>query len=101
VRNTDGNVVQRMTGPRAKGLHRVAWDLRYPSSRPVDADPGPSAPWDSPRIGPLAIPGIYSVSLSQQVDGVVTQLAELAAIETEQTYSCPQITQMNTDGIAP
>ena len=75
VRDTDGNVVQRMTGPRSEGLHRVAWDLRYPSSRPVDADPGPSAPWDSPRIGPLAIPGIYSVTLAQQVDGVVTQLA--------------------------
>ena len=75
VRDTDGNVVQRMTGPRSEGLHRVAWDLRYPSSRPVEANPGPSAPWDSPRIGPLAIPGTYSVTLSQQADGIVTQVA--------------------------
>jgi photosystem II stability/assembly factor-like uncharacterized protein len=75
VRDADGNVVQRVAGPRTKGFHRVAWDLRYPSSRPVDADPGPSAPWDSPRIGPLALPGTYSVTLARQVDGVVTQLA--------------------------
>ena len=75
VRDADGNVVQRVTGPRSKGIHRVAWDLRYPSSRPVDANPGPSAPWDSPRIGPLALPGTYTVTLSQQVGGAVTQLA--------------------------
>jgi photosystem II stability/assembly factor-like uncharacterized protein len=75
VRDADGNVVQRVTGPRAKGIHRVAWDLRYPSSRPTDPDPGPSAPWDSPPIGPLVLPGAYSVSLSRQVDGVVTELA--------------------------
>ena len=75
VRDADGNVVQRVTGPRSKGIHRVAWDLRYPSSRPTDPDPGPSAPWDSPGIGPLALPGTYSVSLAQEVDGVVTELA--------------------------
>jgi len=75
VRDADGNVVQRVTGPRSKGIHRVAWDLRYPSSRPTDPDPGPSAPWDSPAIGPLVLPGTYSVSLAQEVDGVVTELA--------------------------
>jgi photosystem II stability/assembly factor-like uncharacterized protein len=75
VRDAGGNVVQRLTGPRSKGIHRVAWDLRYPSSRPTDPDPGPSAPWDSPAIGPLVLPGAYSVSLAKVVDGVVTELA--------------------------
>ncbi|MCU0305218.1 MAG: hypothetical protein MUC56_14295 [Thermoanaerobaculales bacterium] len=75
VRDAAGTVVQRLTGPRDEGLHRVAWDLRYPSSRPVDLDPGPAAPWDSPRIGPLALPGAYTVSLASEVDGVVTELA--------------------------
>jgi photosystem II stability/assembly factor-like uncharacterized protein len=75
VRDAGGAVVQRITGPRSKGFHRVAWNLRYPSTRPVDPDPGPSAPWDSPRIGPLALPGTYSVTLAKEVDGVMTELA--------------------------
>jgi photosystem II stability/assembly factor-like uncharacterized protein len=75
VRDDDGNVVNRVTGPRGKGIHRVAWNLRYPSSRPTDPDPGPQPPWASPRVGALVLPGTYSVSLAQEVDGVVTQLA--------------------------
>ncbi len=75
VRDAGGNVVQRVTGPRGKGIHRVAWNLRYPSSLPTDPDPGPQAPWDSPPVGPLALPGAYSVTLESEIDGVVTQLA--------------------------
>ena len=75
VRDADGNVVRRVTGPRSKGIHRVAWDLRHPSSRPTDPDPGELEPWDSPAIGPLALPGTYSVSLAKVVDGVVTELS--------------------------
>ena len=70
-----GDVIQRLTGPRTEGFHRVAWNLRYPSTRPVDPDPGPSEPWDTRRIGPLALPGAYSVTLAKEVDGVVTELA--------------------------
>ncbi|MGD8441431.1 MAG: glycosyl hydrolase, partial [Holophagae bacterium] len=75
VRDAAGDVIQRLTGPRTEGFHRVAWNLRYPSTRPVDPDPGPSEPWDTPRIGPLALPGAYSVTLAKEVDGVVTELA--------------------------
>jgi hypothetical protein len=75
VRDDAGSVVQRVTGPRSKGIHRVAWNLRYPSSLPVDPDPGPQEPWDSPRIGPLATPGSYTVTLGQEIDGVVSELA--------------------------
>ena len=34
VRDSDGNVVRRLEGPRKKGIHRVAWNLRFP---PVQA----------------------------------------------------------------
>lgn len=75
VRDAAGNVVQRLTGPRSAGFHRVAWDLRLPSTRPVDPEPGPSEPWDTPRIGPLALPGTYTVTVAKIVDGVTTELA--------------------------
>ncbi|MGE5126009.1 MAG: VPS10 domain-containing protein, partial [Betaproteobacteria bacterium] len=35
VRDANGNVVRRLDGPTGKGFHRVAWDLRLPSTRAV------------------------------------------------------------------
>ena len=40
VRDRDGEVVRRLEGPITAGLHRVAWDLRYPDVEPVTALPG-------------------------------------------------------------
>ena len=75
VRDESGAVVRRMTGTREKGLHRVAWDLRYPAATPTQLSvPTDLPPWVRPAAGPLALPGTYSVTLSQEVDGVVTKL---------------------------
>ncbi len=76
VRDDSGDVVRRVTGPREKGMHRVAWDLRWPPSTPVDLKPETDlAPWDSPDRGPLALPGTYTVTLEAVVDGRTTALA--------------------------
>ena len=70
VRDESGAVVRRLTGPIKKGLHRVAWNLRYPTTRPVDLGPKRFRPpwWRAPQ-GPMVLPGKYSVSLSQRLDG--------------------------------
>jgi photosystem II stability/assembly factor-like uncharacterized protein len=73
VRDEAGNVVRRISGPTSRGFHRVAWDLRYPAFRPAGL--GRSA------SGPLAVPGIYSVSLEKLVDGVLTPLGEPQSFE--------------------
>lgn len=71
VRNTDGNVVRRISGPTKKGIHRVAWDLRYPAMSPVGDEPG--YPYEE-VTGYFAAPGTYTVSLSKRVRGVTTEL---------------------------
>jgi hypothetical protein len=86
VRTADGEVVRRIDGTTAKGLHRVNWDLRWPSARPVSLEKVERNPWDRKPTGPLAAPGTYSVTLSKVVDGVVTDLAgpqsfEVVALE--------------------
>jgi photosystem II stability/assembly factor-like uncharacterized protein len=76
VRDAAGEVVRRVVGDRKKGLHRVSWDLRYPAETPVNLSPPKEfAPWEQPERGPLVTPGAFSVTLEQQVDGVVTALA--------------------------
>ena len=47
ITDSDGEVVRRISGPHAKGLHRVAWDLRHPAPDPVDC---PRAAFARPGI---------------------------------------------------
>jgi hypothetical protein len=76
IRNSEGQVVRRVDGKTSKGLHRATWDLRFPSATPTsikkDAD---RSWWSRDPIGPLALPGTYTVTMSSTVDGVTTDLA--------------------------
>lgn len=66
VRDAQGNVVKRINGPTKKGLHRVAWNLRYQGFN---------------ANGPLATPGSYTVEVSQRVADAEAQLAEPKSFE--------------------
>ena len=75
VRDDEGEVVRRLRRSASEGLHRFAWNLRYPPMNPVDlGGPGLSNPFADEDVGPWAIPGTYSVSLSKVVDGVPEEL---------------------------
>jgi photosystem II stability/assembly factor-like uncharacterized protein len=77
VEDQAGNVVRRLTGPTDEGFHRVAWDLRFPAATPTRLEPFPmDNPFRSPPTGPMAVPGTYTVRLSQRVGGVETQLGK-------------------------
>lgn len=75
IRTADGEIVRRIDGPTGAGLHRVAWDLRYPPTQAVvnveaeDAD-------ERRRWSPMAPPGTYTVDLAKRVEGTLTPLAE-------------------------
>ncbi|MFO7654496.1 MAG: glycosyl hydrolase [Candidatus Krumholzibacteriia bacterium] len=76
VRDAAGGVVRHVQGATGKGLHRVAWDLRYPSSAPITLkSPGERNPWDEDPSGMLAPPGRYSVTLARRVRGEERVLA--------------------------
>ncbi|HEY6843861.1 MAG TPA: glycosyl hydrolase, partial [Thermoanaerobaculia bacterium] len=77
VSDGDGNVVRRVTGPVTAGIHRVAWDLRYPSPSPVELRPADDTdPFRQPPPGPLAAPGKYTVRVFERVNGVETPVGE-------------------------
>jgi len=76
VRNAGGEVVRRLPLDRTAGLHRTAWDLRWPSASPVDLAPAEDlAPWEEPDRGPLVAPGEYSVTLEIQREGALEAFA--------------------------
>ena len=82
VRDDAGRVVRRVTAPRKAGLHRVAWDLRWPTATPTDLSPATDlAPWETPPRGPLVVPGTYSATLESRVAGEWKALAEPVDVE--------------------
>ncbi|MCP3982174.1 MAG: glycosyl hydrolase [bacterium] len=83
VRDADGHVVRRQNGPVGQGLHRVAWDLRFPDSRPTRLTPPPENPFSDPPRGPMVVPGTYTVGLSSIVDGEETTLSEPQPVVTK------------------
>jgi hypothetical protein len=77
VKDSEGNVVRRLKGPVTKGFHRLAWNLSYPSKKVIDVNAKPAeTEWWQRGMAVMAQPGTYTVSLSKQVDGVITELSE-------------------------
>ncbi|MFK8015261.1 MAG: glycosyl hydrolase [Gammaproteobacteria bacterium] len=70
VRNSANEIVRQVEGPVKAGFHRVAWDLRYPSSEPWQ-DLSKLSPWQDPPTGIMALPGTYSVTMAVRRDGVL------------------------------
>ncbi len=82
IEDSNGDVVRRITGPVGKGIHRIAWDMRYPSSRPASTTPWVRrTPWSTPPRGPMIAPGTYTVSMAVKVRGTVTPLGEPQTFE--------------------
>ena len=75
VKDAAGHVVRRIEGKAEEGFHRVAWDLRLPSTQAIGSRPRRDEEDGEGPTGVLAAPGAYTVSLAKQVDGVTTELA--------------------------
>jgi hypothetical protein len=77
VKDEAGQVVRRLSAPGGQGLHRVAWDLRYPAVDPVELETaGNRSEWEGFPQGPLVVPGTYSVGMGKRVDGILKPLGE-------------------------
>lgn len=87
VRDDDGGLVRRVEAPMKKGLHRIAWGLRYPSVMPVEPTPDPDdteKPGDGRPSGRWVEPGTYSGTLERlNGDGTWEQLAEPVEFEVK------------------
>ena len=77
IRDDTGRTVARVNAKRDRGMHRVAWNLRYPAVEPTRLDKEKNVPpWRRGPVGPLALPGRYTAALVVVRDGTVSPLAE-------------------------
>jgi photosystem II stability/assembly factor-like uncharacterized protein len=83
IRDSAGESVRVVAGPMAEGFHRVAWDLRYPPASPASLTPPEPDPFSPGPMGPIVVPGTYTATLSQRLDGVTTEVAGPVSFEVQ------------------
>ena len=81
VRDIDGQVVRRLIGPTEAGIHRVAWDLRFPAADPVRLEAPEEGAYSSVPRGPMVAPGTFTVALEAWDGKELTQLEEPQGFE--------------------
>jgi photosystem II stability/assembly factor-like uncharacterized protein len=69
IKDTEGNVVNRGTGPTSAGFHRVNWNLRY------------SALSSTGGNGPFVTPGKYTITAEKRVRDEVMPLGSPQTVE--------------------
>lgn len=75
IRDPQGNVVRKIPGPTDKGMHRTTWDFRHAG--------GGGGRRRSGGSGPVAVPGKYTVEISQMVEGNVSEVLGKHEFEIE------------------
>jgi photosystem II stability/assembly factor-like uncharacterized protein len=76
IRDASGNVVRKLPTSTDKGMVRTTWDFRHAGS-------GGGGRRRSAGSGPVAVPGKYTVEVSQMVDGTVTEVLPKVEFEIE------------------
>ena len=95
VSDSAGNIVRRISAPNKPGISRVAWDLRYPSTRAGEGN------FFSSDSGFLAPPGAYTLTLSKRVGGELTQLGESQTVEVKPLWDGGTLTGASPDEVPP
>ena len=72
ITDAEGNVVNRLKTNAGKGVKRMTWNFRYPSSSPIRLRGGGGR--FGGGAGPLVLPGKYAVSISKSVNGVISEV---------------------------
>lgn len=75
IRDESGNIIRKLKTNIGSGVKRIVWDGRYPSVSPVNLRrPASENPFSNVDAGTFAMPGTYTVSLSQSINGETTEL---------------------------
>ncbi|MBU2979332.1 glycosyl hydrolase [Alteromonas sp. C1M14] len=79
IRDSAGDVVNRVAGSTKKGIHRITWDMKYSNTTTLTSI-------DSKNNGLMALPGTYSATLFKREGAKVSQLAEPVNFELASIY---------------
>jgi photosystem II stability/assembly factor-like uncharacterized protein len=89
----DSEPPQKTVLPTDPGLHRIVWNLRF---KGIEAIKGAKVDSGEPRIGPLAIPGTYTLQLT--VEGK-TETAKLVVLPDPRTVAAGLVAELEAEQI--
>ncbi|MEZ6094204.1 MAG: hypothetical protein R3C03_08180 [Pirellulaceae bacterium] len=76
IRDEDGNVVNKLPISTGKGMMRSTWNFRH-------AGGGGGGRRRGGGFGPVAVPGTYTMEISEMVDGEITEVIPATEFEIE------------------
>ena len=79
IKDENGLEVRKLSKPMMYGLNRIVWDFRHAAQEPIKLKEIKPGRYGEPDMGPLAIPGKYSVSVAKVHNGYSTQLVDPVA----------------------
>lgn len=80
IKDMEGNIVRRVRATNKAGFHRVNWDLRVASRRPISEADRVNA------VAMMAAPGSYKAQLYKYVSGEVAPISDEISFETVPLY---------------
>ena len=83
IKDAAGNEVNKIKTNASSGINRLTWDLRYPTTNPIELGSGEVGRYSNPDVGPLVLPGRYSVELYLSDNGVLSKLHEPTSFEVK------------------
>ncbi|MFL2619735.1 MAG: WD40/YVTN/BNR-like repeat-containing protein [Flavobacteriaceae bacterium] len=89
VKDKDGEIVSKISGPLRKGVSRVNWNLTRSIPTTVKASSRSSRGWrgSGGGIRTQVAPGVYDLFLNKRVNGVVTEIAGPVELQVEKIRS--------------
>ncbi|MEQ8910157.1 MAG: glycosyl hydrolase [Vicingaceae bacterium] len=82
IKDEEGEVIRRLKASIKKGVHRLAWDLRYPSTNVVKSSKLPKNADKAPK-GFMVAPGTYTATLMKMEDGEAMALSDAQSFEVK------------------
>jgi len=83
IKDAQGNEVNKMKTNPSKGINRVTWNLRYPSTTPVRLSKHNPGRYESADEGPLVLPGTYSVEIHMSTNGIIEKISDAVSFEVK------------------
>jgi photosystem II stability/assembly factor-like uncharacterized protein len=85
IRDDRGTILAEVRGPSARGVHRVAWNLRPQPARTATGGVGGGAGGQAQQP-PEVPPGTYTAQLVRRTGGTVTPLGEVRSFEVRRLF---------------
>ena len=83
IKDENGNEVQKIKADAKAGINKIVWNFRYTSTTPIKLKVSEIGRYGSPDVGPLALPGKYTVTAYLANHGKIDKLSEPKSFEIE------------------